>query len=124
MILELIRKVLRVLILAWDRAWPARVQVVRSTERQREVDAETTALSLYQFEACPFCVKVRRQIRRLGLKIQLRNVRGSPVLREELLAGGGSYQTPCLRIAHADGRVQWLYESDDINAWLAERYSV
>ena len=34
--------------------------VIRSHEDQDRVDAAVTGLSLYQFKACPFCVKVRR----------------------------------------------------------------
>ncbi len=121
--MKIIRSVLGVLVLLWDRVWPVGGAVVRSAERQKAVDAETSVLALYQFQACPFCVKVRRQIRRLGLKIELRDVIGSKLHHDELMTGGGEYQVPCLRIPLAEGGFKWLYESDDINAWLAERYS-
>ena len=35
-----------------------------------------------------------------------------------LMQGGGKTQVPCLRIEQANGEVQWMYESDDIIAYL------
>ena len=43
--------------------------VTRSDEEQVKVDLETKTLKLYQFYACPFCVKTRRAIKRLNLKV-------------------------------------------------------
>jgi hypothetical protein len=37
--------------------------VTRSDEEQVKVDLETKTLKLYQFYACPFCVKTRRAIK-------------------------------------------------------------
>ena len=46
----------------------------RTTQAQQEVDAKTQNLSLYQLPSCPFCVKVRRAMKREGLTIELRNI--------------------------------------------------
>lgn len=92
-----------------------------SPERQAELDAQTAHLALYQYAACPFCVKVRRAIRRLGLNIELRDARNDPRFRRELEQEGGRQQVPCLRIEEA-GEVTWLYESGDIIAWLEKRF--
>ena len=35
-----------------------------------------------------------------------------------LVQGGGKGQVPCLRIEAQPGQVQWLYESDDILAYI------
>jgi len=94
----------------------------RSESAQQNVDEQTRALSLYQFRTCPFCIKTRHAIRRLGLNIELRNSQHDPVSRTELLTGGGEVKVPCLRIAEEDGSVRWMYESDDIIAYLESRF--
>jgi glutathione S-transferase len=38
--------------------------------------------------------------------------------KAELIAGGGKGQVPCLCIEKADGSVQWMYESGDINNYI------
>ncbi|XUO83933.1 glutaredoxin [Halomonas sp. KM007] len=96
--------------------------VERSAEEQAEVDAACEALALYQFRTCPFCIKVRKEMARLGLKIELRDAQLDPDHKQALLEGGGKVKVPCLRIAHEDGREEWLYESDAINRWLHQRF--
>lgn len=41
----------------------------RPSDEQAKIDNETELLTLYQYKACPFCVKVRRAMRRQGLNI-------------------------------------------------------
>jgi glutaredoxin len=94
--------------------------VERNAEDQRKLDDETKRLALYQFEACPFCVKVRRAIKRMNLNIELRDLIKVAAFEEELLKGGGQRQVPCLRISNRDGSVRWLYESSDIIAFLTD----
>jgi len=94
--------------------------VERNAEDQRKLDEETKRFALYQFETCPFCVKVRRAIKRMGLKIELKDVNKVAAFEEELLKGGGQRQVPCLKISNRDGSVRWLYESSDIIAFLAD----
>ncbi len=94
----------------------------RSPEEQRRVDEETAGLSLYFFPACPFCIKVRRRIRRLGLKIEERDIHRNRDWAQELGAGGGAVQVPCLRIESPGQKTAWLYESADIANYLEQRY--
>ena len=94
-----------------------------SPEKQSELDAATANLALYQFRLCPFCVKTRRQIQRLGLNIQTRDARNDPQWNQQLINEGGKYQVPCLRIENEDGTVEWLYESNNINAYLDQQFS-
>ncbi|MBB3183348.1 glutaredoxin [Halomonas fontilapidosi] len=96
--------------------------IARSPDEQARVDAACRNLSLYQFRTCPFCIKVRKEIARLGLDIELRDARLDPDHRRELAEGGGRVKVPCLRIDHDDGTTEWLYESDDINAWLNRHF--
>ena len=42
----------------------------RDEKIQAEMDSNTAHLNLYQLPACPFCVKVRRSLKRHGLNIK------------------------------------------------------
>ena len=95
----------------------------RSTDAQSEVDQQTENMVLYHFQMCPFCVKTRRQIRRLALNIENRDARNDPQWNQELISDGGKYQVPCLKITATDGSVQWLYESTEINQYLGEKFA-
>lgn len=97
--------------------------VKRSEAEQNKVDEEAKKLSLYEFEACPFCVKVRRQMKRLNLDIERRDAMNNPEHRSALLRARGKVKVPCLRIEKSDGSVEWMPESSDINAYLASRFS-
>ena len=94
----------------------------RTAAEQARVDEASKQLALYQFSACPFCIKVRKEIARLGLNIETRNAQHDADHRAALEAGGGQVKVPCLRIEHEDGSERWLYESDEIKAWLQERF--
>jgi glutaredoxin len=96
----------------------------RSAEAQAALDRQTHDLALYQFQACPFCVKVRFAMKRLGLNIETRDARRVPIYREQLLNGGGQIKAPCLRIHETDGQVRWLYESTQIIHYLEQRFAV
>ena len=96
--------------------------VQRSAEIQKDVDEQTQNMALYQFQQCPFCVKTRRQIRRLALNIESRDARNDPQWNQELINDGGKYQVPCLKITAVDGSVQWMYESTEINQYLDEKF--
>lgn len=97
--------------------------VQRSAEAQTEVDRQTANMALYQFQQCPFCVKTRRQIRRLNLNIETRDARNDPKWNAELIEQGGKYQVPCLKIVRDDGSVEWLYESTEINDYLEKQFA-
>ena len=92
--------------------------VIRSREDQDRVDTAVTGLSLYQFKACPFCVKVRRHMRRRSIKIDLKDAKTDLLIKEELIREGGKHKVPCLRIAQGNKEVQWLYSSDEICRFL------
>ncbi|MCP1313714.1 MULTISPECIES: glutaredoxin [unclassified Halomonas] len=94
----------------------------RTPEAQAEVDAACQGLALYQFQSCPFCIKVRKEIARLNLAIDTRDAKNDPTHREALAEGGGRVKVPCLRIEQEDGKALWLYESSDINRYLNQRF--
>jgi len=92
-----------------------------SPEAKAAQQAAASNLALYQFAACPFCVKVRRELRRLDLELPLRDAKGSELYRSELEHGGGRIKVPCLRIDEGENST-WLYESNDIIEYLRERF--
>jgi glutaredoxin len=95
----------------------------RALDEQHEINIQTTKLALYQFSACPFCVKVRRSMKRLSLDIELRDAKKNQHHRSELEQQGGRIKTPCLRIENPAGDVTWMYESSDIIRYLEQRFS-
>lgn len=97
--------------------------IVRQPEEQQRVDQQCRNLVLYQFNTCPFCIKVRREIRRLSLNIELRDAQKDPQNREALLQGGGQIVVPCLKITDGQGNSQWMYESSDIIKYLHKRFA-
>lgn len=94
----------------------------RSSEQQKLVDAQTANIELYQFFGCPFCIKLRRAIRRLNLKIIVRDAQDRKgVFRAELLRETGKIQVPCLKITD-NGKAQWMLETAEIIAYLEKRF--
>jgi glutaredoxin len=116
-----LRLVLTPFMLAWF--WLTRPKgIVRPAAKQQAIDARTQNLALYHYPTCPFCLKTRREIRRLSLNIELRDAQHDPVHRAALIAGGGKPQVPCLLITDAQGKPTWLYESSEINAYLNREF--
>lgn len=97
--------------------------IQRPAEEQQKIDQEATKLVLYQFKTCPFCIKVKRNNKRLSLKIETRDAQHNPVHREELLKGGGQVKVPCLKIVDEEGNDSWMYESDEIMQYIQERFA-
>ena len=91
-------------------------------EKRAELDTITANMKIYHFKQCPFCVKTRRSIRRLGLNIETRDARNDPLWNSELINEGGKYQVPCLRLINDNGSTQWMYGSDDIIQYLDKRF--
>ena len=75
---------------------------------------------LFYFATCPYCIKVRIALWWMGIELPLKEIRYHRENRDELIAGGGKKQVPCLRIENEAG-VQWLYESDDIIRYLKHK---
>jgi len=96
--------------------------IKRSPEAQQQVDSKAQSLALYQFDACPFCVKVRRAMKRQSVNIELRDAKNNATHRQELELGGGRVKVPCLRIESEQG-VEWMYESSDIVAYLEKEFA-
>ena len=119
---QLIRLLLGPVILFWDLVTTPK-GIERPEIEQDEVDRKTKSLVLYQFRTCPFCIKVRRAMKRLSLNIEIRDAQRDIANREELLLGGGAIKVPCLKITDQNGEVRWLYESDDIIDYLKQQFA-
>ena len=117
-----IRLIIGPIILFVDKVTSPR-GIKRPEDEQKKVDNEVSSLVLYQFQTCPFCIKVKRNNKRLSLKIETRDAQHNPVYREELLQGGGEVKVPCLRIVDEKGNDNWMYESDDIMQYLQDRFA-
>ena len=97
--------------------------IQRAPEEQQRVDADTKGMTLYQYKTCPFCIKVRRQTRRLSLNIETRDTQHDAYSQKELLKYGGQLQVPCLKIENRGSKTIWLYESDKIVHYLHQQFS-
>ncbi|MCB1756561.1 MAG: glutathione S-transferase N-terminal domain-containing protein [Gammaproteobacteria bacterium] len=120
--MQLIRYLLGRLILAIDWLTRPKPVVERSAADQQRIAQKLQTYSLFELPACPFCVKVRRECRRLALDIRRLNVKQDADSLQDLKSAGGKYQVPCLRIEKPDGSTEWLYESSDIISRLREDF--
>jgi glutaredoxin len=95
----------------------------RDAAAQAAVDLQCQNLALYQFSTCPFCIKVRQEMRRLSLPIEKRDAQHNVANRDELLQGSGATKVPCLKIIDANGQTQWLQDSAAIVTYLRARFA-
>lgn len=114
--MSIIRWLLGKIILTLDAIFSPKTRELTMDDKAK-ISSASANLALYQFEACPFCVKVRRFMKAEGIELPLVDSTRDPG-RSELLKGGGKLQAPCLKITKPDGAVEWMYESNDIISYL------
>ncbi len=120
--MRIIRNLLGTLILLID--WLTTPKGIKRTkEVQAAINEQTKAITLYQYRACPFCVKVRRSMKRLSLPIETRDAKRSETAKNELLNGGGILKVPCLRVVDDTGSENWMYDSKEIIGYLEQRFA-
>lgn len=119
-LLKIVREGLGRVIIFFDFITRPR-PINREPEDQEKINKEVASMSLYQFYACPFCIKTRRAIHKLNLPISTKSAQDG-IHREELQQGGGEVKVPCLRI-EKNNEVTWMYESSDIINYLNERFN-
>jgi glutathione S-transferase len=90
-----------------------------SREAGTAADAPTHMLELYDYEGCPYCRKVRETLCELDLDVLVHPVAHGSPRRAELVRLGGRVQVPYL--VDPNDRSA-MYESDDISAYLYDRY--
>jgi glutathione S-transferase len=77
-------------------------------------------LELYEFEACPYCRKVREALSMLDLEAMVYPCpKGGPHFRKQVIERGGKAQFPFLIDPNTRRE---LYESDDIVTYLFSEY--
>lgn len=96
--------------------------IFREKFTQSKIDKITKYLTIYQFEACPFCVKVRRFIRKNSLNISLKDAKNNKIFKSELINEGGKHKVPCLKIEKINTKTEWLYESNEIIKFLNKEF--
>lgn len=79
----------------------------------------SAGLSLYHFDSCPYCARVRRALKHLELEVELKDIHRDPAALADLVEAMGRQTVPVLRIE--DGDV-WMPESADIIRFLYERF--
>jgi len=118
--MKIIRIILGKIILFYDAAFTPKLLVNRTQADQTALNEKTKNWTMYQLQACPFCVKVRRQMKRLAIEIPFKDVGRDPQAQKELMEGGKEDQVPCLRFVDSSGAIHWLYESSEINSFLGK----
>ena len=80
--------------------------------------------SLFYSPLCYYCQKVLSYLQANKSKGQHDSIELLNLMESDNMAtlrqGGGKTQVPCLRIENDNHPTQWLYESDDIIAFLKE----
>ena len=117
--LKAVRNGLGLIIVFFDKISRPK-KTIRSEAEQKTAQAAMQGLSLYQFYACPFCVKTRRAIHQLNVSLETRDINKNAAHREQLESATGKIKVPCLRIEEND-KVRWMHESDEIIKFLQMR---
>jgi glutaredoxin len=117
-----LRIVLGPILLLWDGI-TSPTGVKRDPDAQQKIDGQTKKLALYQYKTCPFCIKTRREMKRLSLDIEKRDAQKNEQNKKDLLEGGGQIKVPCLRIEEDGGTTTWMYDSEKIIQYLQSRFA-
>lgn len=79
-------------------------------------------LSLYQFNGCGYCARVRHAAEDLGIELELRDTLANREYADDVVEATGRRTVPVLRIEHEGGEVEWMPESSDIVRYLRDRF--
>ncbi|WP_086930300.1 glutaredoxin family protein [Agarilytica rhodophyticola] len=71
-------------------------------------------ITFYYRRECPFCVYVKRFLLKNDITVNERNISSDRSALKKLVKEGGKQQVPAITIEHENGKVEWLYESQDI----------
>jgi glutaredoxin len=97
--------------------------LVRPPALQAGVDQQCRSIIFYEYRTCPFCIKVRQEMRRLSLKIERRDAQKKGQNREDLARGCGQTKVPCLKITDQLGHTEWMTDSGAIVTYLRGRFA-
>ena len=91
----------------------------RDIKSQDLVNTITNRYKLYQYYACPFCVKVRRFLRKESINIEFIDAKDE-FHKKDLIQKGGMLKVPCLRVGSKKNQVKWIYESNEIINFISK----
>ena len=114
--MKIIRIVLGFVLVTLDKLFSPRPLKITEDQKQSILN-NSKSLELFEFNACPFCIKVRRFMKKNNINIDLKDAKNDLEQRNELLNNGGKIQVPCLKISKNES-TKWLYESSDIIKYL------
>lgn len=77
------------------------------------------AFTLYHFDTCPYCLRVRRALDDLGIEVELKNVQTDPQAHATLVEATGRATVPVLYLHQEQ---TWMPESGDIVRFLYAQF--
>ena len=86
--------------------------------------AEIKNLKLYMRNGCGFCVMVIREIKRLGISVEPKNIWEDEQANQDVLANTGAKVVPVLYYEDNEGNAHWMPESIDIIYFLRKHFDV
>tara|TARA_B110000008_G_C16403593_1_gene336763 strand:+ start:107 stop:478 length:372 start_codon:yes stop_codon:yes gene_type:complete len=116
--MKIVRWVIGRVIIFFDFMFTPKSKV-RDTSSQDLVNKITKHYKLYQYNACPFCVKVRRFLKREAINIELIDAKND-LFKKKLIKNGGMLKVPCLRVSSKKKQVEWIYESNEIIDFISK----
>ena len=116
--MKLIRWILGRIIIFLDMIFSPK-SIIRETKQQNQINKLTKSYQLYQYNACPFCVKVRRFFKKQSLNINLIDAKQENH-KKYLIKNGGKLKVPCLKVELGNKQNKWIYESDEIIEFLSK----
>ena len=116
--MKVIRWILGSLIILLDFIFSPK-PILRDKTSQDLVNTITNRYKLYQYYACPFCVKVRRFLRKKSIYIEFIDAKDE-FHKKDLIQNGGILKVPCLRVETKKNQVKWIYESNEIINFISQ----
>lgn len=86
------------------------------------VSAGTEHLTLYAYDGCFYCERVRQAAGALGLLLREKNIFREPEAASELIEARGRRTVPVLRIEREGEMSEWMPESRDIIRYLHREF--
>ena len=120
--MTLIRWILGKIIICLDMIFSPKA-LNRDIVNQIQINKITNSYKLYQYNACPFCIKVRRFFKRESLNIYLVDAKQESY-KQELIQNGGKQKVPCLKVELKNKPVRWIYESKDIIKFISKELKI
>ena len=119
--MKLIRWILGRMIIFLDFVFTPKKRL-RDKNSQYSVNKISKSYSLYQYYTCPFCVKVRRFLKKESINVELIDAKNE-FFKKDLIQNGGMLKVPCLRV-ESKKQVKWIYESNDIIDFISKETKI